>query len=533
MIACVNVANLLLARGAARQREIAIRAAIGAGRGRLIRQLLTESLLLAVVGGVAGAALAVAGVELLRTLATTLSRIDLGTSVSFPRLDEIRVDYDVLLFTLGVSIVAGIVCGIAPAIGESRADSKGVLRATAPASGVGRSSRTQGVLVIAEIALAMTLLVGGGLLIHSFIKLTSVDPGYDPAHVLTFQVSLPVDRYPDERLTAFAEDMVERVRTVPGVRAAAYANQLPMVQLRDTAGGLWRTPDAARKPAPGGPDARFVSRDYLDVMGIRVIAGRGFSENDREGQARVLLVNEALVRRDFAGENPIGQRVFVGRDTTPWQIVGVLENVRQFGLDREPEPQFYFCQLPQKTMPLFPVGAYYAVRTDAESTAVVADVRRIANELDPQARLFNVVPMRQLVTTTIARPRMYAILLGTFAAVAVALAAIGIFGVIAYSVAQRTREIGIRIALGAQRSTVMALVLRQSAALVTIGIVLGGAGAAALSRYLEGMLFGLAPRDPATFVTVIIVFAVVAIAASYVPARRALAVDPLVALRSE
>jgi predicted permease len=535
-IACANVTNLLLARASARQREMAIRAALGAARGRLVRQLLTESLLLALAGGVSGVGLAIGGVALLRSAATTLARIDLGTAVNFPRLDEIAVDTGVLAFTLCLSVIAGVLCGIAPAVRESLPGQMDTLRGGVRAiAGFGRGHRTQGVLVIAEIALAMMVLVCGGLLIRSFIQLSRVEPGYDAANVLTFQVSLPADRYPDDRLRAFAEEVVARLGSIPGVRAAAYANQLPMVQLRDTAGGLWRTPDATRKSSPGGPDARFVSRDYLDAMGIRVIAGRGFREEDGAGQPRVLLVNEALARREFGGTNAIGHFVYVGRDTAPWEIVGVVDNVLQFGLDREPEPQFFadFRQLPQKGLPLFPVGAYYAIRMSGAPLTAVADVRRVVSELDEHAKLFNVVPMAQLVATTISRPRMYATLLGIFAAVSVVLAAVGVFGVIAFSVAQRTREIGIRLALGAQRSTVMGLVLRQTAMLTAVGIVLGVAGAAAIARYLEGMLFGLSPLDLTTFGAVVVLFAAVAVSASYIPARRAMNVDPLTAIRDE
>jgi putative ABC transport system permease protein len=391
------------------------------------------------------------------------------------------------------------------------------------------------VLIVAEVAMTLVLLAGAGLLAHSFLRLSSVDPGYDATRVLTFQVNLPVDRYPDARVRAFAEDLVARVRTMPGVRAAAYANQLPMVQLRDSAGGLWRTPDPGRKPAPGGADARLVSREYLEVMGIRIVAGRGFAERDEAGYPRVLLVNEALARRDFADVNPLGRFVYIGADPTPWKIVGIVGNVRQFGLDRDADPQFFvdLRQWPGTGMPVFPVGAYYAVLTDGEPLGLAAGLRAALADLDPQARLFNVLPMRQLVAATISRPRMYALLVGVFAAVAVTLAGLGIFGVVAASVSQRTREIGIRVALGARRSSVMRLVVRQSAGLFAAGAAIGLVAAAALTRYLEGLLFGLTPQDPVTFAAVVALLALVAAAASYIPARRALRVDPLVALRDE
>jgi predicted permease len=538
LIACVNVANLLLARMAARQREIAIRGALGAGRGRLIRQVLTESVVLAMIGGVAGTALAFGGITLLQMLATTLSRIDLGTGVGFPRLDEIGIDGSVLLYTAATSVVTGLAVGLLPAFRYARRDPMESLRAAAGASaspaGVVEASTLRGALVVIQIALAMILLVGGGLLMNSFIKLSGVDPGYQPGHVLTFQVALPVDRYPDARLKTFAEDLAAGLRSVPGVRAAAYANQLPMVQLRDTAGGLWKTPDRGRTPAPGGPDARLVSREYLDVMGIRVIAGRGFSERDGAGRPRVLLVNRLLAGRDFPGEDPIGQQVYIGRDPYPWQIVGIVDNVRQFGLDREPEPQF-FVDVRQwsGTGPLFPIGAYYAVRADGNPVSVIPNIRAIVRRLDRQAALFNIAPMEQLVTTTIAQPRMYTMLLSIFAGIGATLAVIGIYGVMAYRVTQRTREIGIRMALGARRAQVLALVLRKGVTLTIIGIAVGLVGAAAATRFLQGMLFGITPLDARTFAAVSLLFGLVAMLASYVPARRATKVDPIVALRSE
>jgi len=381
----------------------------------------------------------------------------------------------------------------------------------------------------------MMLLVAGGLLMHSFVKLARVDPGYDAVNVVTFQVALPGDRYPGPRLKAFAEDVVARLRVIPGVHGAAYANQLPLVGLRDTAGGLRKTPDPNSPPVPDGPDARVVSRDYLNVMGIQVIAGRGLSEQDAAGQPGAIVINQALARRQFPNENPIGQTVYVGRFPHPWQIVGIVEDVRQFGLDRAPEPQFFIDmrQWPGTGLLLFPVGAYYAIRADHDAGEIIAAARRQIRDIDVEAGLFNVATMEQLVATTIARPRMYAVLLGIFAAVGVVLAAVGIYGVLAYSVTRRTREIGIRMALGAQPSAVMRLVLGQSFVLTGVGVGLGVAGAAMMTRYLKGMLFGLTPLDPMTFAAVSVLFAAVAAIASFVPAHRATTVNPLVALRAE
>jgi len=537
-IACVNVTNLVLARSASRRREVAIRVALGAGRGRLIRLLLTESLMLSAAGGVAGVFLALGGISLLEDLGTTLARVDVAT-VSFPRLEEVRLDAEVLMFTAAISTLTGIAFGLAPAFYAARTNTHvETLRESAAtaSSGFGgrRHLQMRSILVLTEIAMATMLLVSGGLLMRSFVALLRVDPGYDAANVLTFQVNLPIDLYPEARLRTFAEDLVERLRLVPGVTAAAYANQLPLIGLRDTAGGLWKTPDPDRRSAPNGADARFVSQDYLDVMGIRVGDGRGFNEGDGAGRPKVLLINRALARRDFPGENPVGHHVFIGRDIMPWEIVGIVDDVRQFGLDREPEPQF-FMDLRQwsGTGPLFPGGAYYAVRSSAESGATIASVREIVRDIEPRASLFYVAEMSALVSSTVARPRMYAVLLSVFAGVATALSVIGVYGVLAYSVAGRTREIGIRIALGARRGDVLKLVLGHITVLTVAGIAAGLTGAAALTRYLRSMLFGLTPLDPLTFAAVALLFAGVATLAAFLPARRAADVDPLIALRCE
>jgi putative ABC transport system permease protein len=282
-------------------------------------------------------------------------------------------------------------------------------------------------------------------------------------------------------------------------------------------------------------DIRLVSRDYVKAMGIRVLSGRGFVESDRSGAPRVMLINEALARRDFADREPIGETVFINYFQEPWQIVGVVADVRQFGLSVEPTPQF-FVDMRQWTdvdLLVFPAGAYYAIRTARDLESIVPAVRAIVQQIDPQASLFYVAPMEQVVASTISRPRLYATLLGIFSIVGLGLAVIGIYGVMSYSVAQRTREIGIRVALGAKRPQVIALVLGQSALLTAIGIVLGLSGAAMLSRYLEGLLFGVTPLDPVTFAAAAVLFTLVALVAAYGPTRRATGVDPLVALRAE
>ena len=545
LLACVNVANLLLARTAARQREIAIRGALGAWRGRLIRYFLTESMTLALCGGLAGVVLAFGGVRLLRSLTATVTRLDIGDQLSIPRINEIGVDWTVLAFSIAVSIATGVLFGLVPALRCARPDDAVALRdgerTTGAGHRLGRYLSLRGALVVAEIGLAMVLLAGGGLLIRSFVELSRIDAGYDPSNVVTFQVAIPSDVYPPARTKAFAEELVARLQTLAGVESAGYANQLPMVNLVNSypLGARPRPrPEPGRppeRPTEGVADIRLVSRDYVKAMGIRVLVGRGFAESDGASAPRVMLVNESLAQRDFPNRNPVGETVFINYFPQPWQIVGVVADVRQFGLNVDPKPQF-FVDMRQWTdvdALVFPAGAYYAVRSSLGVESIVPSVRAIVEQMDAQASLFYVAPMEQLVASTLSRPRLYATLLGVFSMVGLGLAVIGIYGVMSYSVTQRTREIGIRVALGARRGQVIALVLGQSALLTAVGIVLGLSGAAMLSRYLEGLLFGVTPLDPVTFAAAAVLFTLVAVVAAYGPTRRATGVDPLVALRTE
>ncbi len=547
LIAIVNVANLLLARTASREREIAVRRALGASRARLVRQVLAESVVLGLAGGVAGMGLAFGGVELVRTLGASLSRADLGTGVSIPRLDEIGIDGGVLAFTALLSIATGLVFGLVPAFQQSRTAPMNVLRegATSGVSGFSRVGRyrMQGALIVAEICLAMMLLVGGLLLIVSFVKLATVDRGYEQSNVLTFQVGSPQGSYAPP---TFPEELIARLSTLPGVRAAGYAGALPMVQVvgsvpvRTTrqkppsAGQPYEASLDARLP-PERPNPRYVSRDFLTVTGTRLLAGRGFGDNDRAGQARVMLVNETLARSGVLGSHPLGTQVYaIGPE--PWEIVGIVEDTRDLGLDRDANPQFFIdCrQVPGLFGPGGLDRPYYAVRVeDGQHAATLADIRAIVRQLDPRAVVDNAATMEQLVSNSLSRRRMYTVVLGGFAAVAVALAMVGIYGVIAYCVTQRRREIGIRMALGASRSRILRLVLGQTAALGMVGIAAGLAGAALVTRYLEGMLFGLTPLDTSTFIAAPLALLTVGAAAALLPAWTATMVDPLRALRAE
>ena len=518
LIACVNVANLLLARSAAREHEIAVRRAVGASPGRLFRQMLTESTLLSMIGALAGTALALGAIDLLRNLAAILPRRDLGAGVSVPRLDEIGMDVPVLAFTIGVALLTGIVCGLLPALRHARAREADRLRARVA------TPRVRGVLVVAEIAMAMVLLVGGGLLIRSFIKLATQDLGYDSIRVVTFQAT--PRRGPGQAAKAFADQLVERIEALPGISAAGYANNLPLVQ-QGFARDISSQPYDRRPPRPPFPSLHAVSPRMIQALGLRIIEGRTFSSG--EAGRREALITRAFARSGFFDGPALGRQIYTG--DMSWEVVGILEDINQFRLDRPAGPELYIVDFVPAPPGLG--GTYFAVRTDVDPGAIAASVRSLVRQMDPLATVDNIATMDQIVSNAMSRPRLYAVLLGIFAGVAMLLAAIGIYGVLSHLVAQRAREIGIRMALGAQRFRVVSLVLRQSAVLFIVGIVVGLMGAAALSRYLEGLLFGLTPLDVTTFVGVVVMFAAVAMLASYVPARRATRVDPLVALRSE
>jgi putative ABC transport system permease protein len=526
LIACVNVANLVLARMNDRQREIAVRAALGATRGRLARHLATESLLIAIGSGIAGVVVAYLALRGFRTLAITMARIDLGAQASFPRLDEVSLDTSVLAFSGVMSVLVSAIVGVLPALVYSRPAPGGP-----EPSRTTRRGRSRALFVLIEVALAMVLLIGGGLMIHSFARLSRVTLGFDPTSVVTFQLAVPAERYSLPRLKALANEVVERTRRISGVTAAAHG-QLPLVMLVDRF-GLRRQADERRPSGPDSPMVRLVSADYFRTMGIAIRQGRPFTDQDTDRSTRVMLVNETLAQREFARENPIGARIFFGPDDKPWEIVGVTADVHLYGADQVPTAQVFALPDQWPGDNVFPLGPYFAVRASIDRSELLRQIREIVTTIDPEAGVFNVADMATIVSNRMSRPRLYAVLLGTFAVLAAVLAFIGIYSVVAYTVSQRTREIGIRMALGAAPPRVMRLVMTQSLSLATVGIVVGLVAAILLSRTLGSLLFGIEPLDLLTFVVVTLTFVVVVGVAAWLPSRRATTVEPLIALRAE
>ncbi len=537
VIACVNVANLCLVRTASRERELAIRVALGAGRGRVLGQLLTEGFVLALIGAMPGVALAAGGLRLLRPLATTLTRMDVGEFTAFPRVDEMAIDGPVLGFVVLTAVATGVVFGLVPAlrlpiVEPCQSLGRGAARA---ASGVGwgRGGLARRLMVVLQVGVATVVLVCGGLLLRSFIRLATVPLEYDPSHVLTFEVATPAGRYRGAQIEVFAEDLVARLRRVPGVRSAAFAPQLPMVTLLRLSTEVRRT--AAPRPAdsPGPEDLRPVSDDYFQTMGIPVLAGRGFTADDRPGRPRAVVINRTLAHQEFAGENPIGQLVYLFGQTDPWHVVGMVDDVRQVSPDVAPQPQVFVDSAQFKGgAPGLGLLQYYAVRTSGDPRSAVPSVQAAVRQADRQAASYNIAPMEALVSNAVSRPRLYATVTSAMSLVAVLVAAVGLHGTIGYLVVERTREIAIRITLGARPADVLGLVVAQGLALAVGGVLVGIAGTALVTRYLEGLLFGVTPLDAVTLGASTVLFVVVAAVAAYVPARRAVTLDPFATLRA-
>jgi putative ABC transport system permease protein len=524
LIACANVANLMLARVASREREVTIRAALGATRRRLVRQLLTESVVLALSGGALGLGLAMWGVRALQAL-------EPGT---IPRLGEIAVNGNAFAFALVISVATGLLFGIAPASRILTYDLRGGLAEGGRGTAGHRSAgRTRSLLVLAEVALACVLLVGAALLLTSFIRLQGVDPGFAPKDILTARLTLPRARYADStRQTAFADALLAQVRSLPGVRSAALASDAPL----GDGPPYWAFAVAGvEQPPPEVVQDAVVFRttpDYFRTFAIPLVRGRLFEARDRGDAAPVALVSEGLSKRFWPGRSPLGARITFGNpedSTSVWMtVVGVVGDVRQEGPAAAAYPQLYvpLAQVPSRSLLI-------AIHTSGEPRALTPALKRAISGLDASLALGRVATMDERVAGTLARPRVNALLLGAFAATALMLAALGIYGVIAYGVVQRTRELGIRMALGARSEDVLRLVLRQGMTPVLAGLALGLGGAAVASRVLRGLLYGVGGTDPITYALVAAFLAAVALVASYLPARRAATADPVVALRSE
>jgi predicted permease len=523
LIACANVANLLLARAAGRAKEISIRTALGASRWRIMRQLLTESLLLAFAGGALGLLVAMWGVALLAS----------ASPADIPRIGEVGLDARVVVFTLAVTLVTGVVFGLAPALQASKADLNETLKEGGRGSGEGHGhSRLRGALVVSEVALSLVLLVGAGLLAQSFKRLLDVQPGFDPANILTMDVIPRHSRYPQEaQRVQFFQDFLDRAKTVPGVKAVGLVDPLPLNGNFEA----WDFDIEGRPPfAPGeqnNADRRIVNADYFQAMGIPVRRGRAFDERDRKDAPAAIIVNETFARRFFAGEDPLGKRLVFndGPAMGTREIVGVVGDVRHAGLDEPTSPEFYLPFTQVLTVRLTVV----ARTTSDDSSSVAASLRGIIRQTDKESPIYNVRTMNQLLSSSVAKRRFNMILLGGFACVALLLASLGIYGVISYTVTQRTHEIGIRVALGAQPRDVLRMVLRQGMTLALAGVGCGLVGALALTRVMSGLLFGVSASDPATFALVALLLAAVAFVSCLIPARRATRVDPMVALRYE
>jgi putative ABC transport system permease protein len=526
LIACANVANLLLVRASARSRESAIRTALGAGRARLVRQLLTESVLLALIGATGGLLLAAWGTGLL------VQALPAGT----PRLDQVRLDGIVLVFTLLVATLTGIVFGLAPALRAARPDPVRELAEAARGSGGVHKRRLGASLVVAEIAVALVLLVSAGLLLRSFAAVSRVDPGFDAQRVTAVRMALPSRRYATAAQTVlFYQSLVARARELPGVRASAVASSVPFGgQGYSLSIAIEGQPAPARREDTPSIFPRAISAEYFRTMGMRLLVGRELEPGDRAGSVRVGIINETAARRYFPGEDPLGRRFTPDDNGGPVQVVGVVADVRGFGLASDPRPELFYPieQAPSNHWEW--TGRAMSLVVNAEgSPRLQAELRDAVRSLDRSLPIYSIWSATDLIARSVAPRRLFMLLITGFATVALLLAAIGVYGVMAFSVSQRTRELGIRVALGAVRQDVLRLVVGRAMALTGLGLALGCAGAIAASRLLTQSLYGVRPTDPLTYVAIAALMCAVTLLASYVPARRAARVDPMVALKNE
>src|SRR6266540_1740720 len=523
LIACANVANLLLARALARRREMAIRAALGAGRWRVIRQLLTESVLLALIGASLGLLLAFWSVDALSH----------HTAVSLPRVQEVKLDLRVLGFALCVSLLSGLAFGLAPAVQASNPDLNETLKESG--RGVQGSARNnvRNLLIVSEVALALILLIGAGLLLNSFFRLSNVPPGVNPKNALTMQISLPDKKYPNvERRVAFYQQALERIKNIPGIEAAGVTKTMPLAGSSPSI--FFSIVDRPGQPESGYlTDFDFCTPGYFQAAGIPLRTGRLFDQSDRPVTARVVLINETLARQYFPNEDPLGKlihlEVFTGKIDEGWEIIGIVGDVRQRGQAQNASTCVYRPQA-------FSFGGsdgHLVIRTTGTPMAMAESVRRAILEVDPAQPVANVRTMEDVLGASVAQRRLIMMLLSGFAGASLLLAAIGLYGVIAYGVSQRTHEIGIRIAMGGQARDVLQLVIGHGMKLALIGVGLGLIGSVALTRLLKTLLYGVSATDPITFTLIALLILCVALLACWIPARRATKVDPMITLRSE
>ena len=524
LISCANVANLLLARAAVRQKEIALRLAIGASRSRLTRQFLTESVLLAMFGAGLGLLLALAGIRILKTfIPSTISQAE-----------TISTDARVLIFTAFVAVITGIAFGLAPAIHGSHLNLNDTLKEGGrDSAGSSKGNRARGLLVIGEVAVSFVLLIGAGLLINSFLHLRNLNPGFRTDHLLTMKVDLSEVKYPDrERRAAFFDEVIRRARALPGVQSAAVAGNLPLTYNGDS---MTISVEGVPDPPPDQrPDVVFraIGPEYFSTMGIPIVRGRDFTGQDKADSKDVVVISEKTAQHFWPGQDPIGKRLKPGSSTSrsPWrEVIGIVKDVRQNDLIAPPKMQMYFTyrQLKDNQANALVVG------TSIEPMSVAASVRNAIWSVDKDQTVADIDTMDHIVAEAVARQRFSMLLLGLFAALALLLASIGIYGVMSYSVAQRTHEIGIRIALGARRADVLQMTVKQALKLVGAGMLIGLAAAFLLTRVLASLLFGISATDPITFICISVVLLAVGILASYVPALRATKVDPITALRAQ
>lgn len=549
LIVCANVANLMLARGTSRQREISVRLSIGASRAQIAGQVLIESIVLAIIGGVFGAALGAGGLLLVKQLATVdapgIFRLMFGTTI-LPRAYEVGISWRLFAIAFGISAIACVMFGMLPALLLSRTDHLHALTTRGSAS-TPTASRLRAALVVCQLVLATMLLVGAGLLAHSFVRLATFNKGYDPSHVLAFNLLFP-DEYSSAQKAETITTLLDRFRSKPGVAAAGFARHGLLIG-EELSIGRWVPPRRTLEEMRNARiRVRSVSDGFLTAMGVPVLAGRDLSSADSALSPTVVVINRAMAAQYFSG-SPIGQQMEWHLENTvfPVTVAGVVEDVHQQRATDTIRPEIFvdYRQYMQAETIARPANAAriqnesaigflsFAVRTANDPETHIPEIRETVSNLDRNIGIDAIAPMTDLEASSTARERFYAVLLAVFAAVAAALAAIGIYGVLAYAVVQRTQEIGVRVALGARRAQVMALVMRRGLILTTIGLIVGLAGAAATARYLQSMLFGIEPLDLWTFTQVAIAFTIVAMLASYLPARRATAIDPVVALRQE